>query len=158
MDDKEMLLYLIQLRRSKKPERTSGYNCEKCSTELLVDSKEYYNVCPSCGLCYPYRDHVTLGRRSPPYKRKWHFMTVLRRNNLALGSRELQNMMSLFLKLDNKYSILFPGENVMNMNFLLKIIADSFGLAHLSSKIELKYVKPATLQKWVDRFNLVMST
>ena len=149
----EEALLLMRRLRQKKIE-VDAFKCGKCLIDLLVDTKEYYNVCPSCGTCYPYRDHS--GPHSPPYKRKWHFMTVLRRNNLAIPSNELDAIFSVFLKLDRSFTTKFPGKNVMNMNFLLKVIADHLGLDHIADKVKLTNIRPKTLQGWLDRFNLVM--
>ena len=156
MDD-DLLLQLMQLRAQPEQSKTkSHYCCEKCSVDLLVDQKEYYNVCPNCGRCYPYCDHRPGFDGSPPYKRKWHLMTVINRHNFVFRYGELEAILSLFLKLDYDYSTLFPGKNMMNVNFIIKAIAHFIGYDHISMQISLKNVKPKTLRKWFHRFNLVV--
>lgn len=152
----DLLLQMMQLRRLSEPKQRSHYSCETCAVDLLVDQREYYNVCPSCGTCYPYCDHRPAYSGSPPYKRKWHLMTVINRHNLILRYGELESILSVFLKLDREYSSLFPGKNMMNISFLLQAIAHFLGYDHLSRKITLKNVKAKTMKKWLDRFNLVM--
>jgi hypothetical protein len=157
MDEElDELILLCQEKKKAKPPLLYQF-CEQCGTELLLDDTEYVNVCVKCGIGYPYCEHYLRRPCSPPYKRKWHFMTAIRRLNLRMKYYETESLLASYINFDRHFSDLFPGKNMMNLDFTIKTLADQHGFTNVSEQISLKTVREKTLACWRDKFDLVYS-
>ena len=97
--------------------------CEFCDVELIIDAKSYYNVCPNCCRGFPYCDYINEKKRfSPCYKRKWHMMTVIRKNSYRINGYEIDKVMNLYKELDRLYFKMFPKKNMVYLPYVLQYI------------------------------------
>lgn len=131
--------------------------CEFCDVELIIDAKSYYNVCPNCCRGFPYCDYINEKKRfSPCYKRKWHMMTVIRKNNYRINGYEIDKVMNLYKELDRLYFKMFPKKNMVYLPYVLQYICRKLDLNHIVDQIRINR-NDKILKSWKDRLNLVMS-
>lgn len=131
--------------------------CEFCDVELIIDAKSYYNVCPNCCRGFPYCDYINEKKRfSPCYKRKWHMMTVIRKNNYRINGYEIDKVMNLYKELDRLYFKMFPKKNMVYLPYVLQYICRKLDLNHIVDQIRINR-NDKILKSWEDRLNLVMS-
>jgi hypothetical protein len=157
MDDEFEFLLSIYYKEQEKTNRSEKYKCcEKCLSELLIDVKNNMNVCEKCAIGYPFCDYHFQPVRSIPYKRKWHFMTCLRKMGFAIKWHELDNLLSKFIKLDRAYTKYFPNKNMVNLNFVIKYISLQLGYTHIAEKIKIGRTA-RTKMNWYNKLNLVLS-
>lgn len=155
--DEEFEYYINLYYKNEKKDSFKKYDptkCEACSTDLLFDS--YYYVCPECGIGYPYSTpSYRFCRSSPPYKRKWHFMTTIRKLNFCISGNELERMLETYVKLDHLYTKKYPKSNMVNIMFTIKFIAYFLNYTHISDKIKINK-STQTVTKWQQKLNLVL--
>ena len=156
-DDIDYLTDLYYGRISKQTVRNIS-QCEVCFTDLLVDAEENLYVCPSCAIGYPmisYSCFFYERRKSPPYKRRWHFMTKVRKLGFLINCNELELLLSAFIKLDHAYTTRYQKKNMVNMDFTLKYLAEQLGYNHIADRIKIHRGDQA-MKRWHHTLNLAL--
>lgn len=129
--------------------------CEFCNIDLLIDYHNYYNLCPNCNRCYPFCDGQN-PRFSIPYKRKWHMMSIIRKNNFHINGYEIEKIMNFYNELDRLYYEKFPKKNMVYLLFVLQFICKKLNYNHIAGRIKINK-KENKLKQWGEKLNLVLN-
>jgi hypothetical protein len=134
-----------------------AFICEDCNEWLIEDSQAMCNVCYKCWRTYPYTIYIDRQqfRKSPPYKRRWHFMEVVRSFEFCIPGSKFELIFEKFIKIDRKYSDLYPGKNLVNYKFLVKYIAEFLGFNDVSEKIPITW-SISKILRWKNKLDEVM--
>lgn len=116
------------------------FRCEECNHELYSDGNEFLNICPKCGLCYPYQtiDFTYRLCKSPPYKRIWHLFEVIQTLPFSIHHSDLERIQIMFTKYDREYSKRFPRRNFPSYKFVVNYIAQKLELDYITQQLNCK--------------------
>lgn len=125
--------------------------CEICNVDLLCDEQDYVNVCPNCGLCYPYNTVTVVYRhcKSPPYRRVWHLSEILQTLPVSIPYNDAEKIQIMFKKYDREYTKNYPRKNFPNYKFIINYIAQHLQMDYINEQINVQG-NPKTLKRWTQ--------